>query len=119
MDVVEILKALGDETRIRILNLLRQGPLCVCEMEVILKLSQSNASKHLIRLKTADIIKAEKQAQWVYFTINSDLLEAHPFIRILLEQELNNINRCQEDLEYLNRYKEQGGGCERVVNLDE
>ncbi|HWR41991.1 metalloregulator ArsR/SmtB family transcription factor [Sporomusa sp.] len=116
MDVVEILKALGDETRIRIFNLLRQGPLCVCEMEDILQISQSNASRHLSRLKTADIITAEKQAQWVYFAINADLLARHPFVSILLEQELNTIVKCQHDLSRLKKYKEQGGGCEHIIS---
>jgi ArsR family transcriptional regulator len=88
-------------------------------MEEILQLSQSNASRHLSRLKTTEIIRAEKQAQWVYFAINSSMLDLYPFIRILLEQELNKIDRCQQDLLRLKRYKEQGGGCEHIVHIED
>ena len=50
MNTVQMLKALGDETRIRIVNILRDGPLCVCEIESILEITQSNASRHLSKL---------------------------------------------------------------------
>ena len=46
MYVSEIFKTLGDETRLRILNLLSRHELCVCMIEEVLKLSQPNASKH-------------------------------------------------------------------------
>ena len=52
MELVEIFKAFGDETRIRILNLLRNSEMCVCEIEAILGINQSNASRHLNKLKS-------------------------------------------------------------------
>lgn len=118
VDVVEILKALADETRVRIINLLRFGPLCVCEIEDIMKVNQSNASRHLIKLKGADVIIAQKQAQWVYYSLNEQLLADHPFVRNLLEQELHeNADYCR-DVDRLKMFKEQGGDCEHKINLD-
>ncbi|GBG55911.1 transcriptional regulator [Sporomusaceae bacterium FL31] len=51
MEIINVLKALSDETRIKILNLLRIMPLCVCEIEDILGISQSNASRHLCLIR--------------------------------------------------------------------
>ena len=61
MNTVQMLKALGDETRIRIVNILRDGPLCVCEIESILEITQSNASRHLSKLMNANIVTYYKE----------------------------------------------------------
>jgi DNA-binding transcriptional ArsR family regulator len=66
--ILHTLKALADETRIRILNLLvRDGDLCSCEIEAVLRLTQSNASRHLAKLRDAGLITAEKRGQWVHY----------------------------------------------------
>lgn len=57
----DILKALADENRLRIMCLLHSGSRCVCEIEPILKLSQSSTSKHLIKLKQVGLIESEKK----------------------------------------------------------
>ncbi len=111
MELVDVLKALADETRLRILNVLRQESLCVCDLEDVLKLSQSNASRHLTKLRYCRLIVAEKQAQWVYYRINQNLLVERPFVRALLEQELGQSAKYQQDLSKLRQYRDQGGGC--------
>lgn len=118
LDVVEILKALADETRLRIVNLLRFGPLCVCEIEEILEVNQSNASRHLIRLRNAEIIVAEKQAQWVYYRLNDKLLLRRSFIPTLIENDLDQQDGFLRDTARLKRFKEQGGDCEHKIDLD-
>jgi ArsR family transcriptional regulator len=55
MDSVYVLKALADENRIRILNLLRSGELCGYDIELVLGVKQSNASGHLNKLRMAGI----------------------------------------------------------------
>ena len=65
MELIQILKALSDETRLRILNILRDGPLCVCEIEAILEISQSNASRHLSKLTTANLVNYYKEAKFI------------------------------------------------------
>lgn len=49
--MLDILKALADETRLRILSQVLRGEMCVCEIEECLGLTQSNASRHLTTLK--------------------------------------------------------------------
>lgn len=68
--VVDVLKALGDETRLRMVNLLADASeLCSCQLEGLLELSQSNASRHLAKLRGAGIISPRRSGQWVYFSL--------------------------------------------------
>ena len=68
MDISEVLKALADTNRIRILNLLHERTLCVCDLENILKLNQSNLSRHLATLRHAGIVASEKKALFTYYS---------------------------------------------------
>ncbi len=68
MDISEVLKALADTNRLRILNLLHEQTLCVCDLESILKLNQSNLSRHLATLRHAGIVTAEKKALFTYYS---------------------------------------------------
>ncbi len=112
MDFIQVMKALADETRIRILNLLREGELCVCELEHILDINQSNASRHLNKLTTSKLITFEKRALYVYYKINQGILEEYSFIKEMLEQELMKIERCQADTKKLAEYRNSGLTCE-------
>ncbi len=70
---VEIFKALGDETRIRILYLFlkSQEELCVCELTDALEVSQYNISRHLKILTAAGLLQRQKIGRWVYFRLPS------------------------------------------------
>ncbi|MDI3547290.1 MAG: ArsR family transcriptional regulator, arsenate/arsenite/antimonite-responsive transcriptional [Halanaerobiales bacterium] len=118
MELVDLIKALAHENRIRILNLLRQQELCVCELESIMGVNQSNASRHLNKLGQAKIIKYEKRAQWVYYQINESTLEKYPFIKELIEREFDKVRECQEDKERLLKYQESGLSCEELAESD-
>ena len=110
-DIVDIFKALADENRIRILNLLRNGELCVCDIEAILGIKQSNVSRHLNRLKTAKIIISEKKSQWVYYRLNDDIFLKYPFLSIIVNNEIEKISTCKEDLLLLEKFKTSGRSC--------
>ena len=95
-DLVYILKALADENRIRILNLLRNGELCVCDIEAVLGIKQSNASRHLNRLKIAGIIDSEKKSQWVYYRLKDETFTKFPFLSIIINDEVGKIDALQK-----------------------
>ena len=116
MDIVQMLKALGDENRIRILNLLKDEELCVGEIEHILGITQSNASRHLTKLNMLKIVDSEKKAQWVYYKLNKKTIKDYPFIKALINEELSKIDKCKEDTEKLIEYKKSGMTC---ANLKE
>ncbi len=70
----EVFKALGDENRLRIINVLIGATACVCDIEASLKLSQTNVSRHLKILRDLRIVKREKKAQWVYYSLDENFL---------------------------------------------
>jgi len=64
MELVKIYQCLCDRTRLRILNLLRGGPLCVCHLQKILREPQVKISKHLHYLKAHQLVEASKAGNW-------------------------------------------------------
>jgi ArsR family transcriptional regulator, arsenate/arsenite/antimonite-responsive transcriptional repressor len=73
-NLVTALKALSDETRIRMLNLLLQRECCVCEVMQVLKISQTRASRNLSILRQAGFLKQRKEGLWAYYSIDKSLL---------------------------------------------
>ncbi len=71
MDLVSIYQCLCDRTRLRILNLLAQGPLCVCHIQEILGEPQVKISKHLGYLKTHGVVTVRKEANWRVYSLVS------------------------------------------------
>jgi ArsR family transcriptional regulator len=70
-----LFKALGDETRLRIVALLSHGELCVCHVESALGLSQPNASRQLGVLRAAGIVEPRREGSWVYYRLAPQLDE--------------------------------------------
>lgn len=71
-----VYKALGEETRIRMVNLLAEiGEVCVCDLESALEITQSKTSRHLRVLKEADIVVDRREGAWIYYRVHDDLSE--------------------------------------------
>jgi len=69
-------RALSDETRLRIIDLLREGERCVCELTDELDVAQSLLSFHLRTLKDADLVSDRRDGRWAYYTLNADAFES-------------------------------------------
>ncbi len=67
----QIFKALADETRLRILVLLLDGELCVCELMAALELPQSTVSRHLSYLKNSGWLEDRRAGVWIYYCLDS------------------------------------------------
>lgn len=65
----KVFKALSDETRVRILKMLEGRPLCVCEIQHVLKGSQPNVSHHLKTLYEAGLVESEKDGLWISYRL--------------------------------------------------
>ena len=74
-------RALGDETRLRIVALLVHGELCVCHVESALGISQPNCSRQLGILKAAGIVDSRRDGTWVYYRITDQ--EHHSVTSVL------------------------------------
>ena len=69
MKLLKIYRCLCDETRLRILHLLNQGPLCVCHFQDILRLPQVAVSKHLAYLRTNGLVQAQRHGKWMIYRL--------------------------------------------------
>jgi ArsR family transcriptional regulator len=66
--------ALSDETRLQLLELLRDGEQCVCDLTGALDAAQSRLSFHLKVLKDADLVTDRRDGRWMYYTLNPETL---------------------------------------------
>jgi ArsR family transcriptional regulator len=75
--LAEIAKALGDPTRLQIVDVLRQhaGKTCVCDLEPLFEISQPALSKHLKKLRDVGLIDVERRGVWAYYYVKPDALE--------------------------------------------
>lgn len=67
-----LLKALADDTRLRMVALLARGELCVCHIASALDVSQPNASQHLTVLRNAGVVDSRRQGNWIYYRMCSE-----------------------------------------------
>lgn len=107
-------KALGEPTRIKILKLLADRELCVCELMEVLDMNQPRISQHLRVLKEAGIIKERKQAQWSYYSLCcDDFREFTQAFIVFIEEDLKNIGELTGEYQRLAiRTADQKGGTE-------
>ena len=76
-DLVKAFKALSDETRLRILNLLFERECCVCEVMQALNISQTRASRNLSALYDAGFLKLRKDGLWSLYSIDEEGMREH------------------------------------------
>ncbi len=69
MELVKIYECLCDRTRLRILNLLCSGPLCVCHVQEILREPQVKISRHLNYLRARDMVAVQREANWMVYSL--------------------------------------------------
>jgi ArsR family transcriptional regulator len=66
---VKVMKALSDPNRVKIIKLLQQKSMCVCELQAVLKLAQPTVSKHLKILEEAELVDYHKDGLWVNYFV--------------------------------------------------
>lgn len=64
---VNMAKALGDETRLRIMAMLEAQELCACQIIEVFELANSTISRHLTVLKQAGLLQSRKSGRWIYY----------------------------------------------------
>lgn len=105
-DSVRLLKALADDTRLRILNLVRRRELCVCQIVEALGIGQSKASRHLAHLKNAGLVKDRRQGLWIYYSLAQPEGHLHGKVIEWLAQAEDEIPSAAADLEALSNLGE-------------
>ncbi|MEJ2690927.1 MAG: metalloregulator ArsR/SmtB family transcription factor [Deltaproteobacteria bacterium] len=109
----QLIKALSEEIRLRIVALLGGGELCVCDLMAVLDLPQSTISRHLAYLKNAGLVEGERRGVWMYYRLS----ERRGFRQEVLLKALDNLfpaeDRTRDDLQKLESYlkTKKGNSC--------
>ena len=111
MSAVQLFKALGDETRLRILNLLYRRELCVCQIVEALGIGQSKASRHLASLRHAGLVNDRREGLWMYYSLTQPSGELHRQVVEWLGRAENEVPMAAADLEALGNLGECGALC--------
>ncbi|MDU4278577.1 MAG: ArsR/SmtB family transcription factor [Finegoldia magna] len=87
VDLSDMFKIFGDQTRVKILMALESGELCVCDIAAVMNMSQSAISHQLRVLKQSNIVKTRRQGKVVYYSISDDHVKEIFDIAIVHVQE--------------------------------
>lgn len=111
-DITRLFKALSDDTRIRILNILLQRECCVCEVVQALQISTTRASRNLNQLYDAGLLKMRRDGLWVLYSIDHENVD-RKFPRLLdsIKKELSSNRIIKNDLQRLKTVSRIGAGC--------
>ena len=84
--LADIFKALSDETRLRVIKLLENGELCVCDIVAALDISQPKVSFHLNVLKEAGLLRDRKQGRWTHYRLDASDFFRRSLLMTVLER---------------------------------
>ena len=113
-ELVKAFKALSDETRLRILNLLLERECCVCEVMQALDISQTRASRNLGALYDAGFLRLRKDGLWSLYSIDSEGMREyfHGLVEAV-RKGLEGNETAVLDRERLSEAERIGPGCVR------
>ncbi len=107
---IDVLKALSDETRLRIVNVLEEADeLCACQIEGVLEITQSNASRHLSRLRETGIVSVRRSRQWAFFSLRKD--DIPTVVATIISAARREIPQLTADIERLNQQGKNAFFC--------
>jgi ArsR family transcriptional regulator len=105
--VVEIFKALSEEMRLRIMMLLTDGELCVCDLMAIFEEPQSKVSRHLAYLKHAGLIGSKRVGVWMHYFLKDPMDELAAAQLAFMNERLAHLPRFKEDADRMTELKKQ------------
>ncbi len=112
----ELFKALADETRLRILNLLVQGELCVCDIMAVLDIGQSKASRHLACLRHVGLVNDRRNGVWMYYSLARPSGVTHRRVLDWLAEATTELPRAAADRKTLQAVHRRAQRCGRGSN---
>ncbi len=113
-ELLKATRALSDETRLRILNILLERECCVCEVMQALEISQSRASRNLGILFKAGFLRTRRDGPWVLYSLDTES-DNHAAVALagLMERVLADSETLGGDRERLRHSVRVGPGCGR------
>jgi ArsR family transcriptional regulator len=101
--VDRMFRAFSDRTRLRLLNLLRTGETCVCDLVTVVGAPQPKVSRHLAYLRRAGLVRARKQGLWMYYSLSPATTDFHKSLLDCLACCFTSVPQLAKDLAKLGR----------------
>lgn len=114
--LANLLKGLSEATRLRIINLLANGELCVCDLMEVLDIPQSTISRHLAYLRKSGWIDARRKGKWTYYRRPVQPTPVISYAFAMLDDEFANQPQAQLDKRVLDQWLEKKASGTCAVN---
>ena len=103
-ELADVFRALADETRLRILSLLRDGEVCVCHLQGSLRLPQPTISRHLAYLRKAGLAEARREGVWMYYRLASP---RSPVVKQVVASALHAMTHAESTVQDVARLEQE------------
>ena len=113
---IEVFKACADATRLRLLVLLSERELCVCELVDILQMPQGKISRHLAVLRRAGLVADRRDGTWIHYSLQSADMGLAGRLRQYLSAEARTSSVAVADLDRLRHLADCGEICARQAD---
>lgn len=100
-----VFNALADETRLRILSLLSEGELCVCDLMRVLKVPQSKISRHLAYLRRSKLVEGRKEGLWMHYRLSKPSSKTLKALLSAVNLNRSDFEELNEDIREFNKEK--------------
>jgi ArsR family transcriptional regulator len=107
-ELEQLFKGLADQTRLRILNLLIHGELCVCDIQYVLESSQPNVSRHLTYLKNSGLVLDRREGARMYYRLAQPTESVHKRLFEFLRDVFRSSKALEDDSRKLKKAIENG-----------
>jgi ArsR family transcriptional regulator len=104
-------RAFSDRTRLRILNMLQDGDVCVCDLVTVIDAPQPKISRHLAYLRRAGLVVGRKDGLWTHYTLAPAKAAFHKKLLECLENCFHDVSELSEDVELLKKIKQRKVVC--------
>ena len=119
-ELLRSLKALSDETRLRVLNVILERECCVCEVMQALNISHTRASRNLSQLYDAGLLQRRKEGLWVLYSVSQEDMLGNLFEVVnAVKKTLERDTTAGKDIERLKKAERVGPGCLRQASKAE
>ena len=104
-------RAFSDQTRLRILHLLLQGEMCVCDIVRVIRVPQPTASRHLANLRKAGLVTARREGLWMYYSLTAAKTIFDKKLRGCLANCFGEVSQIRADQTRLEKLRKRATRC--------
>ncbi len=115
-DILNFARLISDDNRLKIIRLLSDRDMCVCELMEIMQVPQSRISQHLLRLRSEGIVSDRRESQWVIYALNKEILEQRlERLEMFMRGPASELDCMKDEFDRLNHIENRGLLSEKLT----